>query len=475
MRAFVLYSISFLVLAFYSGQVCPFMAQLGVWGMLRLTAVLAAGVLGTRIFLLKTFGFHEFRPGQARVQFYLDFALFIAAGTALTAYNYVVHHFPVQSGLAFTIGAVTLGAATALDLSLEREYRIVKEMIRTGKKFDLAEGRGSIARKFTFGAAAGMFLITFVIVLMIGKSLWDATNLQGMIDSVVFSNLTRNVVVLAAVILVYLLNIIVSFGRNLKAYFESETSVLDRVSAGDLDAYVAVASDDEFGRIAVRTNHMIDGLKDRERIRGVFGKVVSPEIAKTLLDRDGHGSKMGGSRRSLVFLMSDIRGFTEFSEKAAPEEVVETLNLYFSSMVEIVRRNGGLVDKFIGDGMLAVFGFTPGGDAAGQAVRAASEMVRALPDLKLKHPVQIGIGIHSGDAVAGTIGSPERLEYTFIGDTVNTAARLESLTKNLGAPIAVSEPVRRACGDGYQWSDFGSQTVKGKQEPIHVYGLLPAG
>jgi adenylate cyclase len=177
-------------------------------------------------------------------------------------------------------------------------------------------------------------------------------------------------------------------------------------------------------------------------------------------------------------LFSDIRGFTTLSEKLPAQEIVALLNRYFARMTAVIHRHGGTVDKFIGDGMMAVFGapnILPCPEH--NALEAARDMLAALDELngelarEGRAPLAIGVGLHSGEAVIGHIGSPDRHEYTAIGDTVNTAARLESLCKDLGSPIVCSEIVFSAAGAPAFLVSHGERQLKGRHVAITVYGM----
>ncbi|MBI5277524.1 MAG: adenylate/guanylate cyclase domain-containing protein [Burkholderiales bacterium] len=159
-------------------------------------------------------------------------------------------------------------------------------------------------------------------------------------------------------------------------------------------------------------------------------------------------------------LVSDLRGFTSQAEHMPPEQVLQLLNQVQSTLAGIVHRHHGRVDKFMGDGLLAVFGMEPGGDAdhAAQAVQAAREMGAAIAP-----PLKLGIGVHSGPLVAGCLGSGLRLEFTVIGDTVNTAARLQDMTKEFGVDLLVSAETRRLAGGGGEWRSLGAVAIRGRQ------------
>jgi adenylate cyclase len=171
----------------------------------------------------------------------------------------------------------------------------------------------------------------------------------------------------------------------------------------------------------------------------------------------------------------DIRSFTEAARSRTPGEVVSRLDDAFAVMVEIIDRHQGIVNKFLGDGLLAIFG-APIEDplAAVNAIAAAREMLRAIGAGNAGNawPIRIGIGIHIGDAVVGTVGSPRRKEYTVIGDTVNLASRLESLNKEVGSQLIVSDAVREAAGDAIgDGLPLGEVAIRGYTEPVAVWRL----
>ena len=253
-----------------------------------------------------------------------------------------------------------------------------------------------------------------------------------------------------------------------------------RIAAGDYTYAVKVDRADEIGKLTESFNNMARGLSERDRIRDLLGKVVSREIAEELL---GGKLELGGESREVTILFSDIREFTALSERLDPHQVVGILNTYLTEMTAIVESNGGVVDKYVGDLIMALFGAPiTHEDDADRALRTALEMRRALNKVNAGlragglPELEMGIGINTGIVVAGNIGSSSRLNYTVIGDGVNTASRLESLTKNKEylAKIIVSETTLKKTRGEYKTRPLGPVAVKGKSEPILLHALEEA-
>jgi adenylate cyclase len=247
-------------------------------------------------------------------------------------------------------------------------------------------------------------------------------------------------------------------------------------------ARVPVHADDELGTLIRAFNTMAAGLKERERERDIFGRMVSPEVREKLL---GGELRLGGETRRVAVLFSDIRGFSTLSERLDPQAVVALLNEYLTEMTEAVRPFQGYINNFIGDAIVIVFGAPlDQPDIEVRAARAALAMRERLKALNARRvargdfPLDNGIGVGAGEAVAGQIGSYERLLYTVIGDVVNVAARLESLTKEHPEhPIlmnrGLAEPLLRGVV-GLRLEGLGPIAVKGRAEPVEVYALHPA-
>jgi adenylate cyclase len=255
---------------------------------------------------------------------------------------------------------------------------------------------------------------------------------------------------------------------------------IEAVGQGDFNAQVEVRRADEFGHIARGVNSMTEGLRQNEAVKSAFTCYVSSEVLKKILET-GMQPTIQTNRRKITVLFSDIREFTRMSENMRPEEVVGILNEYFEKMVDVVVRHKGMVDKFIGDGLMAFFG-APDDDGFQEehAVNAALEMQEELRKLCKKwssegrRSLQIGIGINSGNAIVGNIGSAQRLEYTAIGDTVNLAARLESATKDFDADVLISEYTFNGLkGSPFKITKKGAASLKGRTDTVTVYAVAP--
>lgn len=269
------------------------------------------------------------------------------------------------------------------------------------------------------------------------------------------------------------LTILVS--SNITRPLQEIIQVLRGVRRGDFDRSVRVTSNDEIGYTGDVINEMTQGLKERDFIKETFGKYVTEEIRDEILS--GHLS-LDGELRRVTVLFADLRNFTPFVERTPPREVVKILNGYFREMEEAIRNHHGLVIQYIGDEIEAVFGAPiRREDHSVMAVRAAMEMAERLKRLNQRlyetghAPLAHGIGIHTGEVVAANIGSPDRLSYALVGDTVNLASRLQGLTKGLETNIVISRATQEALPEGLPVRPLPTVSVKGKSGPIEVYGL----
>ncbi len=292
-------------------------------------------------------------------------------------------------------------------------------------------------------------------------------NLDGFLDQI-------GIVILIVITLSLFLTYMVT------RYFENPIDKLARgteeIKKGNLDISIPVRSTDELGTLSEGLNRMALSLKEKELIKDTLGKMVDPKVRDHLLEQ---GIALGGTEALVTVLFSDIRSFTALSERMTPERIVELLNSYFERMSRCIYEENGYINKFIGDAVLAVFGYpleNPGhADSAFRSARAMlHELDRLNEDLASRGfpSLEIGIGIHTGTVLAGNIGTSSRMEFTVIGDTVNVASRLETLSKKNPYRVFISEDTKNflsnATGD---FVSLGKTEIRGKEKRIEIFGV----
>ena len=259
----------------------------------------------------------------------------------------------------------------------------------------------------------------------------------------------------------------------------------ETLASGVLDPFVTLAKAiflatiGALGMVASRAMRamlvrLTESALERERVRSLLGMHVSEQVMEHLLS--GHLTE-GSERRTVTICFTDVRDFTRLSESQSPEETLRVLNLYFGRMCDIVAEHGGLVNKFLGDGMLIVYGApTHQPDDARRALAAARAMLAEAARMRESGEfpgLRIGVGLHRGEAVVGNVGGAQRQEYTVIGDTVNTAARVQDMTKALGRSLLLTRECREALGDADTFVPLGAHSVKGRLQQLESSSACP--
>jgi adenylate cyclase len=263
-------------------------------------------------------------------------------------------------------------------------------------------------------------------------------------------------------------------GRSVAQPVDQLRAAAQAVTEGKLDVQVPLRRADEFGALIGEFNRMVTELREKERLRRTFGVHVGRKVAEQILARD---PGVGGTEQEITVMFVDIRSFTARAANLKPHQAVGLLNEFLQAMVEVVEgEHGGMINKFLGDGFMALFGVDSDADNhADKALAAGRDLERRLERLNVEltrrgeEPIRIGIGINSGSAIVGSIGSSERMEFTVIGNTVNVASRIEGLNKMLDTTLLISKTTRDALRRPASLRALPPQPVKGVEQPVEIF------
>lgn len=342
---------------------------------------------------------------------------------------------------------------------------IVKEMLKSSL------GNGQI--RYTDNDKA--YIGTFKRVGIAGSGIISIVSEDKVFEEAY--NIQRRNIYILIIALCISLAIMFLFSKTITNPILNLLDATNRLAHGNYDVKVSEKNNDEVGLLSKNFIRMSEGLKEREKVKDALGRFVNPAIVEMVLSKD---LKLGGERKNCAIFFSDIRNFTSISEKLSPEEVVEFLNEYMTLMVECIDMTFGVVDKFIGDAIMATWGATESfGNVVENSLNCAILMRRELIKFNKnrgkdpKKPIiKIGCGINYGPAIAGQIGSENRLEFTVIGDAVNLASRIEALNKPFGTDILVSEEAISKVGDKYILEKMRPILVKGKEKPQNIFAVV---
>jgi adenylate cyclase len=406
---------------------------------------------------------HAWEAAISLPGFYLRTPFVLLFGVALPAafIGYLSFDLSaVETAALFAGVCVAIGYAGVLDyFSLEGMMRpVVADIAATLPARTGIETKGVSVRTKLLVALPVINVITGVIVA-------GLTSPRGGIEA-----LAVDVLVAIAVALSVSLVLVLRVASSILRPIGDLKRGLQLVERGRLDFAVPVTSGDEIGDLAHAFNRMVAGMQERERIREAFGTFVDRDVAAHIL---ASPEALAGEEVEVTVLFCDVRGFTSFAEQAPAPEVVQTLNDLFTLAVPTVSRHGGHVDKFVGDGLMAVFGAPRRfSDHADRALAAACEVADSVQE-RLGNRLEIGIGLNSGNVVAGSIGAAGRLEYSVIGDTVNVAARVEAATRETGDVVLLTETTRELLQNKDDLERRRELILKGRAAPVVVYA--PAG
>lgn len=411
---------------------------------------------------------------QSKWQLGFELIIYLLIAVLLFAFEVLINNQTYIIAAKLLSGVIFIGYFASIDSALKREHDCFLKLDRS---------QSNVQNTIPVSRRVSLFLSTtlFVVILANALSAYSYMILNSEIQNDNGNNITeilKNAYLIETfftlgIVVSLTLRLIHSYSLNLQHLFDIQVDALQHIQDGELEKYVPVLSRDEFGVMAQKTNLVIDELREKEKIRKTLESIVSPDIMQKLMGSETSLLEQGEKKHIAVFFC-DLRKFTTYAEKNTPEDVIFFLNSYFGKIVDIVSEHNGIVNKFMGDAILAVFHLDNNTSTIDDAVDTALDIVMhshaiCLPD---GERFNVGIGIHMGYATAGTIGSQDRFEYTFIGDTVNIASRLDGLSKRLGYSIIISQETYQNLNEATRerFIDLGEQKIRGKDTPIHVYG-----
>jgi adenylate cyclase len=380
-------------------------------------------------------------PGSLVAPFILDlspwaFFPILAGSLVAVGYSGILHYFAVEAGMRPAV----------VDINRELPPR-------------LSTGQKALPLRFKLMAALPMInVITGLTAAALSEGSGGGASALGI-----------DVLIATAVASVISLELSILLARSILRPITDLQQGIDAVRRGNFDQSVAVTTADELGELSAAFNQMVNGLAEREKIREAFGTYLDKEVAEYILSEQFSPE---GFEVEVSLLFCDVRDFTGFASGAEAKEVVAALNRLFEALVPVIARHGGHVDKFVGDGLLAVFGAPERfADHAERAVRAAVE-IAACANHGDSDLLPVGVGVNSGRVVAGSIGGAGRLNFSVIGDAVNIAARVESATRELGEEVLITAATRDALGEGIEVKSCGPQRLRGKDEPLELFAPI---
>jgi adenylate cyclase len=451
----------------YARLVCTYICSLSPPVLLRTVLALSAVHMVLREVVFRFAPQPDASRTPARHAYLLSVGTWVVTGfMAFSLHLWLHRDFPFLSHVKLAVGYWLLGGGIVAQV----EY-LLFEQLHPPTSSPAAQLRERLGHRLMEGYVVFTTIPVLVLMLVLVRMVGE---FHGPRQTLMEASLLAVLITAAALVAA------MAYGTSLRRDSERLLEAVRRVGSGDLHPAVSTSRPDELGLIALGINDMADGLRLRERIREAFGRFVSPQVANEFIEnyaRPGRTAELGGRRRDMVLLFSDLRDFTPLSESLSPEDLIEVLNGYFGEMVAAIQKHGGMVDKFIGDAVLAVFGLTEGTDnPAAAAVAAAREMQQRLKDYNTRLAgrglhLKAGIGVHAGEVVAGYLGCAERLEFTVIGHAVNVAARIESRAREPLPSLLFSDEVARRVAGRLDVREVESVTLKGVAEPMRLFTL----
>jgi class 3 adenylate cyclase len=396
------------------------------------------------------------------LQFLFNLAFYLCTVVALFCVEAYFLNYPLNIAAKSGLAVLGIGFYIAAGIAIEMEYERIRNNYvpaRIFKRTEIVPAR----MKLRYFLSALLCVAWLIFSLMYFQAPESATPHQRF-QEMAFVGVG---LVSFSIYLFYL------YQRNFIYILGMQLNALHHLEENNFNISIPVVSDDELALLAVYHNTLLERLQDRNHLYRTLEKSVGADIMNKLLTMDEQTLKQG-QLYSVAILFCDLRGFTSLGESASAEDVILFLNDYFADVSSVISQHHGIINKFMGDAVLAIFGLENKGNPVEDAVNASLAIIQHNIDFYMPnelHP-ETGVGIDFGSVVGGTIGSEERYEYTIIGDAVNKASRLEGLSKRLNYSIILSENAYQQLSNNMQehFEDLGSHRVRGRQEALSVFG-----
>jgi class 3 adenylate cyclase len=395
-------------------------------------------------------------------QFVFQFSFYLFTALAVFLLERYFFNYSLAIVEKSLMAIMTVGFYIAIGITLEIEHDRIKNKITSNR-----------AKTVPINLKLRYFLLLLLSVDWVVFILLYLAHSHGFDYPYITQQELQEIIFVSVVVVSFSIYLFYLYNRNFIQILDIQLTILHSVTEDNFDVNVPILSDDELALLANYHNTMIEWLRERKHLYKTLKKSVGANIMNKLLTTDEQTLKQG-ELYSVAILFCDLRGFTSLGESASAEEVILFLNDYFADVSSVISQHRGIINKFMGDAVLAIFGLENEGNAVEDAVNASLAIIQHNVDFYMPnelHP-ETGVGIDFGLVVGGTIGSEDRYEYTIIGDAVNKASRLEGLSKRLSYKIILSEDAyQQLCADMQQYfCNLGEHKVRGRNEPICVYG-----
>jgi adenylate cyclase len=455
----------------YCTSVCPFIDGLRNEDILVNLTIIFIFHMITRVILVKSFHKPFKNVTPYRQQFYLSVISWILAGIYAAVLHAILYpDFPIESHAKLLSGYWLIGAGVLSQLEyvlFESSFKKENPNIQLDGKYN-----ETLSRRILEGFIIFTLLPTTTLILLVGRYYYEKKIDGHLIQETLYTGIFSVVTAIVVAIMI---------GRLLSRDTKEITDSIEEIHEGNYSKQLQLGRVDELGDIANGINFMNKGLQEKKEIENAFGKFVDPNIANRFIDEyisnKTKNINFKGEKEEFAILMCDIRNFTPLSEELSAHQIVELLNDFFDISVQTIQKNNGVINKFIGDAIMVIYGINDKTNKEIDALNTAIQMQENMTELnntlnnKGLPSISIGIGLHSGEVVSGYLGSSSRLEFTVIGSAVNLTARIESETKNHDTNILFSEEFNEKVSQNFETKHITSTHLKGISKEICLYSI----